>query len=113
MRPALVVSALAVVVLTAGCGGQSSSEASFRTKANAACRNAAFDIKHVTGDSEQSVNKGLEFFRDTATRLARVQPPPRDAHTYHDLVARLKGDASFGRRTTPRSTGSTTGSAPS
>ena len=87
----------AVAVVVAGCGGQSSAEASFRTKANDACRSVARDIVAMPASSQHKLATGLGFLQESATRLARVHAPARDARTFHDLIARLHGAAAFSK----------------
>lgn len=96
MRLVVALAALAAVVLVvAGCGGQGSAETAFRTKASQACREVDLHAKHVTGDSRRSVNEGLGILEDMADRLARVRPPAHDAHSYRDLIARVKDSTTF------------------
>lgn len=94
MRVVVTLAALAAVaVVAAGCGGQSSAEVSFRTKANQACRSVARDVLALPPRSQHKLAIGLGLLQESATRLARVHPPARDASTFRDLIARLHGAA--------------------
>jgi hypothetical protein len=51
----------------------------------------------VPASERHKLAAGLELFQQSATQLARVHPPGRDARTFHDLVARLRGAAASSR----------------
>jgi hypothetical protein len=87
----------AVVVVAAGCGGESSAEASFRTNANQTCRSVARDVVAMPARERHELAAGLELFHESATRLAHVHAPARDARIFHDLVARLRDAAASSR----------------
>jgi hypothetical protein len=93
VRFVVALTALAAVMAAAGCGGQSSAEVSFRTKADEACRSAARDVLALPASSQHKLAAGLGLLQENATRLARIHPPARDARTFHDLIARLHGAA--------------------
>jgi hypothetical protein len=98
VRFVLVLAVLgAVAVVAAGCGGQGSTEASFRTKANDACRGVARDVLTLPASSQHKLGAGVGLLQESATRLARIHAPARDARTFRDLISRLHGAAASSR----------------
>jgi hypothetical protein len=102
MRLVVVLSALTTVVVAAGCGGQGSAEADFRTKANDACRSVARDALNLPAGERHKLAAGLGLFQESATRLARVHAPARDARTFRDLITRLHRAAVSSKANAPR-----------
>jgi len=102
VRAALLAALWAAGIVAAGCGGQGSAEASFRTKANDACRSVARDALDLPASETHKLAAGLVLFQESATRLARVHAPGRDARTFHDLITRLRGAAVYSKANAPR-----------
>jgi hypothetical protein len=102
VRSVAALTALAALtIVAAGCGGQSSAEAGFRTKANQACRSAARDALGLPASSKRKLATGLELLQETSTRLARVHAPGRDSRAFRDLIARLHGAATASKANDP------------
>ncbi|HKD94243.1 MAG TPA: hypothetical protein VKB43_05990 [Gaiellaceae bacterium] len=93
---------VALVIAASGCGGQSSSEVSFRTKANQACRSVARHVFGLPASEQRKPAAGLGLLQESATRLARIHAPAHDARTFDDLITRLHGAAASLKVNTPR-----------
>jgi hypothetical protein len=99
MRQAIILFVLCAI-LTGGCGSTRLSEAAFRTKANAICRDFTRRT-NTTSFSSESLSKALSTIEDGIARLGRLQPPARDAAQYADFLRHLRRLLTFAKKDGP------------
>lgn len=89
-------------VACAACGAARPSESAFRAKANSICHDLTRKTQLQGSATASGLQATLTNIRTGIGALSKLKPPPRDAATYADFLARLRRLLAFARDVGPR-----------
>lgn len=92
----LLLGCCAIVLLASGCGSSGTSPAAFRARANSICRELGLQNGSAV-NTKAALDRHLRKADAGIDRLARLQPPSGDEHSYRDFVATLRRIMSLAR----------------